>query len=96
MVTRKKGVKKSLKTTKIKPKAVKLSRRPAAKTIKRPAAKKAVDKTVIRSKKPAAKVVISSKKKPAKKASTKTSTFKKILTAEGWKRLFFKNKASKS
>lgn len=97
MAIRKKTVKKSLKTSKhVKLRKVKITRRPAAKAVKKAAkptqVKKVVRKKVVKSKKPAAKTVAPSVKTTTSKVIAKITTpIKKILTAEGWKRMMMKN-----
>ncbi len=96
MAIRKKVVKKSLKTSKhTKAKVVKFKRKPAQKVVKKAAKpskpKQIIKKRVVKSKKPAAKTISHSTKKPVAKVISKMVVpFKKILTAEGWRRMMLK------
>lgn len=96
MPSRKKTVKKSVRHTKsVKPKSVKFSRKPASKVVKKASksvpAKKGIKK-VVKSKKPAAKTVSQSTKKTTfvKVISKVTEPMKRLLTAEGWRRMMLK------
>lgn len=74
-------------TKAIKPKKETKVKITKAKSTQQPAAKKTIRKSVVKSNNRLPKVVSHSAKKVERKVSPKPSIFKRILTAEGWKRM---------